>query len=251
MPGHDEIHHGSQAVCLNQNQCEHLCEMTPGCHSIDMHKTRNRCFLNTWACDDHIRDSTTVPDANYDVFVMPTDENMRRLMKKGRELTASQVRQLRPSADPGHSWGSILRFQDVVFHSGGEFKLCFCDSDLLDDDGFAICDSPEDFTIEVGTVHSTGLQCLLSNPKMTRATCAEQRYGGLRCYDGDAPTVEVPTEFLGVPDPSGGWSTQMAMLAGFCQFAAAEETGEFRFCDQWRTGPAMPDPDVPVTAASP
>ena len=35
-----------------------------------------------------------------------------------------------------------------MFNSGGEFKLCFCDSSLLEGTN-EICDGPEDFTIEV------------------------------------------------------------------------------------------------------
>merc|ERR1712080_347865 len=83
----------------------------------------------------------------------------------------------------------ILRFRDATFTSGGKFKLCFCDSSLLGAN--EICDSPEDFSIEVGTVHSTGLQCLLSNDKMTKGVCKPQQHGGLRCY-ADAASVVTP-----------------------------------------------------------
>jgi len=133
------------------------------------------------------------------------DDNQRRLIEKGRRLQPEQARKLRAAMDPGHSWGNILRFADISFAEGGEFKLCFCDSSLLGAN--EICDSAEDFTIEVGKVHATVLQCLLSDPKMTRATCESQLYGGLRCYDGNAPTVIIPSEFQSVPhpsDPKGG-----------------------------------------------
>ena len=57
-------------------------------------------------------------------------------------------------------------------------------------------------------MHATGLQCLLSDPKMTRATCESQLYGGLRCYDGDAPTVaraaDVPGDDRDPPPEAGG-----------------------------------------------
>ena len=59
----------------------------------------------------------------------------------------TQARKLRAAVDPGHSWGNILRFADISFAEGGEFKLCFCDSSLLGAN--EICDSAEDFTIEV------------------------------------------------------------------------------------------------------
>jgi len=128
----------------------------------------------------------------------------------------------------------MLRFKNLQFSSGGEFKLCFCDSDLLEGDN-AICNGPEDYTIEVGRIHATGLQCLLSNPKMTRGTCESQHYGGLRCYDGDAPKTKLPVEFMGVPAPDGSdWTEHTEMLISFCQHATDEDAAEFTFCDQWR-----------------
>lgn len=232
MSGFDNAQ--SRSLCLEQQQCEFLCAKTPGCHSVDMHKTKNRCFLNTNSCDDDVKNGKTVPDANYNLLVKPADDNTRRLMARGRDLSSSHVRQLLAAEDPGISWDQILRFKGLQFSSGGEFKLCFCDSDLLTGAN-EICNGPEDYTIEVGTVHATGLQCLLSNPKMTRGTCKSQEYGGLRCYDGAVPEVTVPAEFMGVPNPDGtSWTAQTKMLMGFCQFAPLHQTMEFAFCDQWR-----------------
>jgi len=149
-------------------------------------------------------------------------------------LQSSHVRQLLSREDPGVSWGEMLRFKDLQFSSGGEFKLCFCDSDLLEGAN-AVCNGPEDYTIEVGKIHATGLQCLLSNPKMTRGTCVKQHYDGLRCYDGAAPTTTLPVEFMGVPNPDGSdWTSQTEMLISFCQHATDEMAAEFEFCDQWR-----------------
>jgi hypothetical protein len=231
--GYDDEDSG--ALCLEQTQCEYLCSVTPGCHSVDMHSTMTRCYLNSeTVCNVHVQEDTTVPDADYALLVKPLDDNERRLAAKGRALQAAHVRKLLAAEDPGISWGNILRYKDLKFSSGGEFKLCFCDSDLLEGEN-AICDGPEDYTIEVGKVHATGLQCLLSNPKMTRGTCETQEYGGLRCYDGSAPDVPLPVEFLGVPKPSGqAWSDHTKMLIAFCQFAPFEESSQFQFCEQWR-----------------
>jgi hypothetical protein len=238
--GYDQPDSGS--ICLDQTQCEYLCSVTPGCHSIDMSKDKTRCYLNSETeCNVHVQEDTTVPDKEYMLLVKPLDDNERRLAAKGRALQASHVRKLLAAEDPGISWENILRFKDLKFSSGGEFKLCFCDSDLLEGTN-EICDGPEDYTIEVGKVHATGLQCLLSNPKMTRGTCEKQEYGGLRCYDDAAPDVPLPVEFLGVPKPSGhGWTDHTKMLIAFCQFAPYEETSQFGFCDQWRptTSPNM------------
>lgn len=230
----------SRALCLEQEQCAYLCAVTPGCHSVDMHSSLNRCYLNTHTCDDDVKSGQTVPDANYNLLVKPMDDNTRRLLARGRALSRSHVRQLLAAEDPGISWDQILRFKGLEFSSGGEFKLCFCDSALLMGDN-AICDSPDDYKIEVGKVHATGLQCLLSNPKMTRGTCQSQEYGGLRCYDGEVPEITVPEQYLGVPNPSGhNWPATTQMLMAFCQFAPAAEAAEFKFCDQWRDTGATP-----------
>lgn len=231
IPGYDTK--DSKALCLEQQQCEYLCAVTPGCHSVDMHTSKTRCYLNAHTCDAHVKAGTTMPDADYNVLVKPMDDNERRLLARGRQLSGAHVRSLLAAEDPGVSWGSILRFKDVEFTSGGEFKLCFCDSSMLTAGN--ICSKPEDFTVEVGSIHATGLQCLLSNPKMTRGTCQAQYYNGLRCYDGDAPDVQIPAGFLGVPNPSGHqWSSETTMLMGFCQFAPAEQAAEFPYCAQWR-----------------
>jgi hypothetical protein len=231
--GHDGP--DSSALCLNEQQCEWLCSMTEGCHSIDMHGTKNRCFLNTAVCDTYVdaEPSQLVPSLDYNLRVKVLDENERRLQSHGRELSSAQVRNLLMQ-DPGISWESLLRFRNLELTSGGEFKLCFCDSDLLGEN--EVCDGPEDFTIEVGRVHATGLQCLLSNPKMTRGTCTEQLYGGLRCYDDALPEVEVPTDFTSVPHVDLAERSKVAKaLVSFCQFAPEDQASEFAFCAQYRT----------------
>merc|ERR1719353_925209 len=149
-------------------------------------------------------------------------------------LRAEQVRQLMVGTDPLTSWGGLLRFRDITFATSGEFKLCFCDSALLP--GNAVCNGPEDYTIEVGRVHSSGLECLLSKPTMTRGTCVEQVYGGLRCYDGEVPGVKVPSDYLAVPavDPAKQGDLATALIT-FCQFGTESETAAFPFCAQYRT----------------
>jgi hypothetical protein len=236
----------STAVCLDEEQCQWLCSQTEGCHSIDMHKTKSRCFLNKDTCATTITDGQLVPSADYDVFVKMEDDNTRRLrglQERGKTFTKRQVRQLLAAEDPGISWDSMYRFKDIEFSSGGEFKLCFCDSDLLPGAN-NICDKAEDYTIEVGKIHATGLQCLLNDPKMTKGTCVQQFYGGLRCYDGAAPTVTVPTDYLGVPNPLGGdtRSDLVTSLISYCQFAPEEDVDDFPFCAQYRVFEPTPKP---------
>jgi hypothetical protein len=243
IPGYDTK--DSDAICLPAQQCEWLCELTPGCHSVDVHKSKSRCFLNTDSCDV----DEAVPATDYNLLIKaPTDTNTRRLLEKpelGRKLSVAQVRELLAAKDPGISWEKVLRYREVKVTSAGKYKLCFCDSDLL---GGGICRTPADYPIEIGTLHATGLQCLLSNPKMTRGTCVSQYFGGLRCYDETVPDITVPTQYLGIPDPSGQeWDKLTKMMMDFCQYASAEDAAVFPFCEQYR----LPDPPPAFPTATP
>merc|ERR1711964_62677 len=62
--------------------------------------------------------------------------------------------------------------------SGGTFKLCFCDSVL----NGAPCRTEADYSVEVGTIHASGVSCLVSKPNLQRVACTDQMWGGLRCY---------------------------------------------------------------------
>jgi len=79
-------------------------------------------------------------------------------------------------ADP-----NALMFTGIEFASGGTFKVCYCDSSLLPSE-LASCTSHRDFTIEVGTVHSSGVSCLIREPRFQRNTCVDQGDGSLRCW---------------------------------------------------------------------
>jgi hypothetical protein len=58
--------------------------------------------------------------------------------------------------------------------AGGEFKVCFCDSARAD------CTGPSAFDVEVGTLKSSGVSCLLEQG-LTTTECVHQPEGGLRC----------------------------------------------------------------------
>jgi hypothetical protein len=94
-PGYDTME--SSSLCLNVEQCTDLCEQTPGCTSIDMHATKDRCFLNMGSC------ATLHPDPDYNVWSKVIDMNTRRTMDRGRSLSAAQVRELLAGEDPGIS----------------------------------------------------------------------------------------------------------------------------------------------------
>ena len=73
--------------------------------------------------------------------------------------------------DYGFSWGDLLRFKPVQFKSGGTFKLCFCDATLTAD---GVCMTEKDYKIEVGTIHASGVSCLIADPKLQRVSCTPQ-----------------------------------------------------------------------------
>jgi hypothetical protein len=176
----------SNALCANVALCQYMCDQLPGCVSIDMHQSRDRCFLNmgdmcgataldaSYAHQDDLKD-----DSSYTLLVKQSDPNQE-----------PRPRRLLPVYDAGFSWGNMLRFKPIQFSSGGEFKLCFCDSTLVPG---GRCAKASDYAIEVGSVHASGVSCLVQKPELQRVACAEQFHQGLRCYaHGDAPTPEPP-----------------------------------------------------------
>jgi hypothetical protein len=79
----------------------------------------------------------------------------------------------------------------------GTYTLCFCDVESKP------CTQPRDFIVRVGTIHSSGISCMLGAGGSTK-TCREMEYGGYRCYDGDVPTNDYPqfTDFDYTPFPT-------------------------------------------------
>jgi hypothetical protein len=100
--------------------------------------------------------------------------------------------------DLGYSWGQMIRFDKLTFTTGGTFKLCFCDSALIGAVSTP-CLTKKDYAIEVGKVHSSGVSCLLSQPKLQRAECETMYHGvepkPLRCYSG-IPVPELMPPLL-------------------------------------------------------
>jgi len=245
IPGFDDTQ-DSGAICLNATQCEWLCAADENCFGFDMAKNSNRCFLNSYQCQMDVATGDLKTDETYSLFTKIIDDNTRRLSRGPELLKPASVRKLLAKAsDAGVSYDNKYRFKDITFTNGGEFKLCFCDAAMAD----GVCDDPAEFTIEVGKVHATGLQCLLSNPKMTKGTCVEQMYGGLRCYsDGEAPVEDVPTAITGVPNPDPSSRSQlMKDLIAFCQLAPMEDImvseEVHTYCMQYRKyAPASPLP---------
>jgi len=279
----------SDALCLDRRACEDLCKILDDCSSVDMHRTANRCFLNSntrptgvtdgeygtcairagntqaapncaahadeTACDADVSCvfadgacssvGTLGTDANYNFLMLTEDQNTAR-----RLSTAGQARALLAGADPRTSWGSILRFTGVTFTRGGTYKVCLCDSGLRSGKATEHYHSPEsgpsnnlcvadaDFTVEVGTVHASGLQCLLGDKRFQRGVCESQEYGGLRCYGkGEAPEVLVDEAFLAVPalDAQRNFVSNAVIdqVADFCKFGPTTEVAAFQYCTKF------------------
>jgi hypothetical protein len=188
--GYDDI--DSNALCASESMCKYICDNTPGCKSIDMHASLDRCFMNMEGCDLHSDNLLQVPDMSYTLMIQKTDPN-----DGARQLDDHKARQTQANTVDMYSWSKMLRFKSMKFTTGGTFKVCFCDSTLLPgaSENYASCGKPADFSVEVGTVHSSGVSCLLEKPALQRVACLEQMYGGLRCYEhygAPAPVLAIP-----------------------------------------------------------
>jgi len=159
-------------------------------------------------CNTHT-DSLSA-DINYKLLIRVQDDNDEQA-GAGRRLLATE--------DYGFSWDQLLRYRNVAFSSGGTFKLCFCDSEVLPKG--KMCSTKEDYAIFVGTVHASGVSCLIADSKLQRAACASQYYGGYRCYrDMPAPQLTLPTMKETYYAPTGD---ETMTLTTFCALLPAEE----------------------------
>lgn len=164
------------------------------CCSIDKHKTQDRGFINDCSSMDSaarggdLLSANLADDAAYDIYRAPTVAAARRLPEANAQC------------DDGSSWAEMDRFFPFQFGSGGSFKACFCDKDLLGTS--SLCKNLEDFKVEIGFVQVSGVSCLLEDERFQRGFC-EQHYRfddtaphswGLRCYGDSAPHLTYPIE---------------------------------------------------------
>jgi len=201
-----------------------------------MHSSLPRCFLNsvepaptdTMSCEEYVVNGKLTPFPTYKLIYKQKSE--RRATATAAEVKAS-ARSLLPAIDEGKSWNQILRFNEISFKTGGKFKACFCDPDTLAPGKY--CKTASDYKIEVGTIHVSGVSCLVEDTKFQRGTCVEQFHGGLRCYPGAAPVLTVPS----VPEtvvpqadapPAAPFSPA---LSTFCLYGPEEETRDDPLCN--------------------
>lgn len=86
--------------------------------------------------------------------------------------------------------------------------------------------------MDIGTVHVSGVSCLIQNPKFQRGMCVGQYHGGLRCYPGMAPMLTVPTVAAGAQQPGAmvGAEEEAGALSAYCLYGPEEETRDDPLC---------------------
>jgi hypothetical protein len=198
FPGYDDEDSG--ALCLDMETCKEYCEDLPDCFGIDMHQTMPRCFLNGMkkgpndakSCSEIVDDADSMTPYNYDFVFKLGAYQSRRLKAEPEQAPQAPVRKLQyqEPVDIGLSWHQILRFKGLAFASGGKFKACFCDTETLP--AGSACSTAADYKVEIGTVHVSGVSCLIEEPKFQRGVCVSQFHGGMRCYKTTAPVLTVP-----------------------------------------------------------
>merc|ERR1711937_947270 len=186
----------SQALCVPEQTCRELCSSTQTCFGIDMYKYGPRCYLN-------IEGDSTGCKRQYETASLGVSAAYDFLAKSDTPTTSLAM----PEAI---STSEVLRFSPVGFSTttsgAGKFKVCFCDSELLEG---RPCLSEADYMIEVGELFVSGVSCLIANPKFRRGTCYPMYHGGLACSE----TLKLPT--IGVLPPTAGlptsWSAYVNM----------------------------------------
>mmetsp|Transcript_18092 Transcript_18092/g.44150 ORF Transcript_18092/g.44150 Transcript_18092/m.44150 type:complete len:978 (+) Transcript_18092:3-2936(+) len=179
----------TNSLCLDQEACAALCRELASCTGYDMHMTIPRCFLNTEACSDP---TNLLADSAYAHFhktiFIPREHPVQNFQYNDYGKAVA--------VDQGFSSTGLLRYAPVQFSSAGKYKLCFCDSDLqgrLVGVPATRCSTPEEFNIEIGKIHVSGVSCLINDmPLLRRGECVSMFHGGLRCYRaGHSVTVDV------------------------------------------------------------
>jgi len=214
----------SNALCLTEAQCKEACRTVEGCYGIDMHRSKPRCFLNTADCRPFVMNSIQgltatglSQDLNYDFHYKRDDIPGRRL----------EDRRLQLNVDNGWSWGDILRYRYLKFRSGGTFTACFCDG-VHKMQTQEACSTAADYNVKIGTIHVSGVSCLVKEARFQRGVCCPQFWGGLRCYSTltTCPTIPAAATTPATPPavvPPTTDSTQAAeIISTWCAFGPEE-----------------------------
>jgi len=139
--------------------------------------------------------------------------------------------------DLGLSWSQVARFRNLHFPNAGTYKACFCDSRRLQPaqpalassplaPTFSACTAKEDFVIEVGKVHVSGVSCLLGDTRFRAVDCHTNFFGGLTCYK-EAISLDIPTvsDEIVLQTYNSLPTEAATQLTTFCLFNPSEITG--------------------------
>lgn len=115
---------------------------------------------------------------------------------------------------------------DGALHVGGEVVTTAAITASTWGNGRS-CNAVGDYSIEVGTIHVSGVSCLLQDVRFRRVTCKEQLYKGIRCYRPPmvAPVLTPPvlddTVLIGELTASAFESSN---VASWCLYGPEEVT---------------------------
>jgi hypothetical protein len=211
----------SNALCLPEAECRAVCEDLEDCYGIDMANDAPRCFLNGVT-------KGTLDDGSCEEYIVDQRLNVLTTYSFSYKQRIPEGRRLEGVDPESTSWDEILRFKGAAFSTGGQFKACFCDRDTLEDGAF--CTTKEDYKVEIGSIHVSGVACLIGDTRFQRGTCVEQYHGGLRCYTGAAPILTTPE----LPTASGaagaGGAASVSSLSSYCLYGPEEETRDSPLC---------------------
>ncbi|MAD25369.1 MAG: hypothetical protein CMO44_14475, partial [Verrucomicrobiales bacterium] len=218
LQGYDDAE--SDALCLDEDTCLDVCAMMEDCVGIDMHNDLDRCFLNLKASEPTGSEESC--EFYVDYGKLTADASYSYMYKQGRRLESRKL--------IDHAL-ELLAFEGIQFFSGGQYKACFCDVDTLET-GKKYCKEASDYKIEIGTIHVSGVSCLVENKKFQRGECVNQSVGGLRCYADKAPAVVEPA---GPTLPQAPPTTVVddvpdAVASSFCLYGPEEETRDNPLC---------------------
>ena len=96
--------------------------------------------------------------------------------------TQSERRLKNTPWDPANSWDEKLNFAGVEFKSGGTYTVCACDSAVEAPGASDFCRTKDQFKINAGKLHVSGVSCLIEQDRFQRGACDGQSSGGYRCY---------------------------------------------------------------------
>ncbi len=114
---------GSHSLCVTRDQClqifDHLKAQGQNVHSIDVHRHRNRCFINQ-ASDSEVE---LTDDENYEHLVWVNYDDLDATYTAAHAARQPRIPFSSPTIDYRWSFASILRFNKLTFTQSGKYKF--------------------------------------------------------------------------------------------------------------------------------